>query len=456
MSGNEPASPMPAGGLLGDLRALRADVLRFLETVPRQRGDVAPLRLAWYRAVLLSHPEHVHQVLVTDCARFQKPPRFRRAARRICGRGLFANEGPDWRRQRQRVQAALQRLDLDQYAGTVNSVVDQTLAGWPRDGDQEMFGLLVRLALAIRASTTFGTRSALPLTDLAQATSVFMDYFVHTFRWPLAWPLWVPTGRNRRTRAACRTWWRTLRQAIEVAGTKNHSVESLLDALQHPDTEADRLTSRQLLDELATWVLTGTETLANTLAWSCYLLARHPAARRCLADELDRTLGGRPPMPADVARLPYLESVIRETLRLFPQGYMLGRKALEPFSVGRQAFPSGTAVILNQWFISRDSRWFDDPLAFEPRRWSDGLLERLPRGAFIPYGAGPRACAGRMFARIELPLVLAAITQRFDLELSPERAVRPLPSITLRPSPALPIRLRQRAQVPNSGAGGDT
>lgn len=451
MSNDEPASPMPVGGLLGDLRALRADVLRFLETVPRQRGDVAPLRLAWYRAVLLSHPEHVHQVLVTDSARFQKPPRFRRAAQRICGRGLFANEGPDWRRQRQRVQAALQRLDLDQYARTVSSTVDQTLAGWPRDGDQELYGLLVRLALTIRASTTFGTRSALPVPELAQATSVFMDYFVHTFRWPLAWPLWVPTGRNRRTQAACRTWWRALRQAIESSGPRHNSVESLLDALQQPDTAADRLAPRQLLDELATWVLTGTETLANTLAWSCYLLARHPVAQRCLSDDLEQTLGSRPPSPADLSRLPYLEGVIRETLRLFPQGYMLGRKALEPFSVDGQAFPLGTAVILNQWFISRDPRWFDDPLAFEPRRWSDGLLERLPRGAFIPYGAGPRACAGRMLARLELPLVLAAIVQRFELELSPECPVRPLPSITLRPCPALPVRLRQRAQASPRG-----
>ncbi len=441
---------------------MRADVLQFLEDVPRRQGDVAALRLAWYPALLLSHPQHVEQVLLTDHQKFEKPARFRRIVRHVCGSGLFANDGDDWRRQRRRVQSALHDIPREQYCRTVVRAIEHLLRQWPDDDRQDLFGRMVELALAIRTRTTFGMESAEDFETLGQAIRVFMEFFVATFRNPLSWPLWVPTRGNLRIRAAMRDWWRVMDGAVErvrrVPGDESHVIGSLLTlAEKGADSASDgseaakggplsgaRMSDRQLRDELATWVLTGTETLANTLSWIWYLLALHPQVRARMAEEARNVLGGRPPQFDDLPRLVYTQCVIDESMRLYPQAYIMGRKSLVPFSVGGYDFPARTAVFLNQWAIGRDPRWWDRPLEFLPERWSDELRERLPRFAYFPYGVGPRTCAGRNFARLELPLVLATIVQQFEFELSPACRVRPLATLTLRPDPAIPARFIRR------------
>jgi cytochrome P450 len=193
-----------------------------------------------------------------------------------------------------------------------------------------------------------------------------------------------------------------------------------------------------------TLFLAGHETTANTLAWAWFLLAGHPDVEARLHDELDRVLGGRPPSLADLPGLGYTEHIITETLRLYPPGWMLGREAIEPVELAGYRVPKGTTVFMSACVIHRDPRWFDDPDAFRPDRWADGLIQRIPRYAYFPFGGGPRICIGNHFALLEATLVLATIAQKYRLRLAPDAVVTPLASMTLRPAHGVKMVLSRR------------
>jgi cytochrome P450 len=174
------------------------------------------------------------------------------------------------------------------------------------------------------------------------------------------------------------------------------------------------------------------------------LLSQHPEAEARLRAELDQTLGGRPPTVADLPKLSYAEQVVTETLRLYPTVWTLGREAIAPVDLGGYRIPPGMTVFLPQWVIHRDPRWFDDPETFSPERWSNGLIQRIPRYAYFPFGGGPRICIGSNFAMMEATLILATIAQKYRLTLAPGAVVEPLPSVTLRPGQGIKMVLTDR------------
>jgi cytochrome P450 len=204
------------------------------------------------------------------------------------------------------------------------------------------------------------------------------------------------------------------------------------------------MSDQQLRDELVTLMLAGHETTALTLSYGFYLLARHPEAERRLAAEVEDVLGGRPPAVADVPHLRYAEWVVRESMRLYPPAWGLGREAITDCEVAGYHVPRGTQLWLTQWVVHRDGRWFAEPDAFRPERWDNDLVRRLPRCAYFPFGDGPRVCIGVNFAMMEAVLILAAVAQRFRLTLASERPLELEPTITLRPKDGILMRTEQR------------
>jgi len=136
---------------------------------------------------------------------------------------------------------------------------------------------------------------------------------------------------------------------------------------------------------------------------------------------------------------------IRESLRLFPPAYIVARVAIEPFDLGGYSFPAGTTLLMSQWVMHRDPRYFPEPLAFRPERWLDGLAARLPTHAYFPFGGGPRRCIGQGFALMEAALVAATLAQRFRFELEPGQTIVPEPLVTLRPRGGIRMKIHSRA-----------
>ena len=208
------------------------------------------------------------------------------------------------------------------------------------------------------------------------------------------------------------------------------------------DERGEGLHDREIRDELTTLFLAGHETTAHALAWTWYLLAQSAGAEQKLHAELDAELSGRAPRFEDLTSLPWTQQVLEESMRLYPPAYMVGRRAAEDTEIGGYPVSRGSEVVLWIFLTHRDPRWWPDPEAFRPERFAPGEDAGRTRGAYLPFGAGPRTCVGKAFAMIEAQVVLATLAQRFRLEPAGHVPVTVKPRITL--CPAQPILMRPR------------
>jgi hypothetical protein len=171
----------------------------------------------------------------------------------------------------------------------------------------------------------------------------------------------------------------------------------------------------------------GHETTANALAWTFYLLSQHPRVLDTLLAELGGVLRGREPSLDDVPRLTYLDGVVTESMRIFPPAWTQGRRAVEPYTLDGYTFPAGTIAMFSQWVIHHLPDVWGDPDVFRPERWDPVHGQKVPSGAYFPFGGGPRMCIGMPFAQLEARLVMATILSRFVPRLVPGWACRASP-----------------------------
>jgi cytochrome P450 len=225
-------------------------------------------------------------------------------------------------------------------------------------------------------------------------------------------------------------------------GTGHHDLLSMLLAARDEET-GEGMSDAQLRDEMVTLIVAGHETVASALTWAWYLLAQHPDAERRLHDELAAVLGVRPPAVQDLPTLPYTRMVVEETLRLYPPAWLITRRALKTDEIGGYGIPAGALVVVSPYLTHRHPSFWENPERFEPERFAPERSER-PRFAYFPFGGGPRLCIGNNFALMEAQLVLAAVAQRYRLELARNTPVEVVPGVTLRPRGGLPVRLHKR------------
>jgi cytochrome P450 len=305
---------------------------------------------------------------------------------------------------------------------------------------------MVRLTLEVVAKCLFDADVGAEAKDIGRAIKVALEDFSSQRRL-IRVPKSIPTPRNVRFEAAARRLDGIVRTIIEERRRSEEDRGDLLSMLMLArDEGGDRMTDKQLRDEVMTLFLAGHETTANALSWTLWLLSSNAAAEAKLAEELGRVLGGRAPTVEDLPDLSYAERVVKESMRLYPPAWVMGREAIGECEVGGYRMPAGTTAFMSQWVVHRDPRYHPDPERFEPDRWTAGYEEGLPRFAYFPFGGGPRQCIGASFAMTEARLILATIAQRFRMELAPGQSVEPYPSITLRPKEGIRMTLVERSR----------
>jgi cytochrome P450 len=440
--------PGPRGRLLtGILPELRQDSLATYIRYSREFGDCVTLRFGPSRVFLLSHPDLIEDVLVTKAANFTKHWGLR-AARRLLGNGMLTSEGEFWRRQRRLLQPAFTRERIASYGSTMVQLAERRTADW-RDGEtRDLHADMSQLTLEIAAVTLFGADNIEEETRkvnqaLQDLTAGFGSHFfriVHV-------PSFIPTPGNVRRERAARRLDNIIYDLIRRRRSGSPQSDLLGILLQARDEDdGTRMTDRQVRDEAMTLFLAGHETTALTLTWGWYLLARHPHVARALAAEADTVLRGRAPTPEDLPRLRYADAVAHEIMRLYPSAYLVGRQAIEPCEIAGYRIPAGATVIMSQWVVHRDPRWYDDPEVFRPERWTGGLLRRLPKYAYFPFGGGPRICIGNHFAMMEAVLILTTMARNWAFGVPPgELPVKPKPAVTLRPGGPIRLVVQSRA-----------
>jgi cytochrome P450 len=278
---------------------------------------------------------------------------------------------------------------------------------------------------------------------LSEAVTVVTQTMNDAFRIAFAQlPFDIPgIGYGRSVRRAIARIRATLEEIIarhEREGSDAGDIVSMLVAAR--DEEGHRLSAIQIMDHLLTLFVAGHETLANALTWACYLLAQHPHVTSKLLSELEAELAGQPPTPGDLERLPYLEQVVKEVLRIYPPAASLSRITREPFEWKGYAFDAGDIIMYSPYVSHRMPEQFCEPEVFRPERFDAVDGEKHAPGAFIPFGAGPRTCLGAPFAMMELKTVLAMLVQRFRLDLIPNQRVEATVRTTLQPKYGLRMR----------------
>ena len=443
----------PRGALLlGHLPAFARDPLDFLSGAAAY-GPVVPLRFGRTRAFLLTDPALLEQVLVARRDDFVKA-RALRAQRPLLGQGLLTSEGDSWLGRRRLAQPAFHRDRVAGYGRVMVAEARRAVDRW-RDGEsRELHADMKRLTIAIVTRTLFGASVGDDTERLGAALDDAMQQSVNRRGLARLVPDWMPLPPHRRYRRAVHDLDAAVAGIIRARRACGSAGDDLLSMLMHArDDHGAGLDDRQLRDEAMTLFVAGVDTPALSLAWSWALLAQDVAAAESLAAEVDGVLGGRAPDAQDLPRLRFTEAVVKEALRLYPPAWIMAREAVRDTAVGGHRVPRGALVLMSQWAMHRDARFFAQPERFHPGRWLDGSLERLPKLAYFPFGAGPRMCIGASFAMMEAVLVLALLAQQFHFAVSTGTPVNAAASMTLRPAGGVRIVIRRRQGTPMHESG---
>jgi cytochrome P450 len=348
------------------------------------------------------------------------------------------------------MQPAFHRQRIAAFGELMTDATLKMLDRWEPSTPVDVAARMTRLTLDIATGALFHAHVGEEPETIARAVTTLLQEVNYRFEVPFYPPLGVPTPRNRRLRAAVRALDRAMYSIIEDhrrAGEGEGDLLSLLMEARDEET-GQAMSDRQLRDEVITLFIAGHETTANALAWTFYLLAKHPQAEERLRDELDGVLGTggdrQPPTVADLPRLPYARIVVEEAMRLYPPAWITDRQALAEDEIRGHRIPKGAHIVISPYVTHRLPDLWEDPETFDPERFSPERSAGRARYAYFPFGGGPRQCIGKGMALVEAQLILATVAHRYRLRLASDRPVEPEALVTLRPRDGLPMVVEPR------------
>ncbi|MGW4064090.1 cytochrome P450 [Amycolatopsis sp. NPDC004747] len=430
-------NPRPVPGrvpLLGHTVPLLRDPLKFFTSLPAH-GEVVKIRLGPLPVHVVTTPELAWQVLATDADKFDKGLVFDKM-RPLFGDGLATSNGEFNRRQRRLVMPAFGRTRIAGYAEhTITKLAAELVDAWQPGEVVEFDKRMQDLVLTVAGQTLFSTAlGEQALAEIRHSIPVMLKYvLIRAFSPKFVEKLPIPA--NRRFDAAAARLREVIGETVVAAredGADHGDLLSMLLLARDEDT-GEGMSDRQVHDEVITILTTGAETTAVALAWFFHELGQHPDVERRFHAEVDDVLGGRPARFEDLPELGYTNQIVNEIVRRTPP-LILMRRAREDVELGGIAIPAGSEVAVSQHTLHRDPRWFPDPDRFDPDRWAPGRAAELPKGAYIPFGAGARLCPGHVFAPTEIGIVAATIGARWRLVPVPGKKVYAQIKATMQPN----------------------
>lgn len=461
--------PLPRD-MLRDLLGIRRDPLGYLRSAVERWGDHVAFPLPTTPVLFVNTVAGARRVLVENAGGWTKQTVQYGALSLVTGSGLLTSDGSAWREARRVAQPAFHRSGLTAVAEQSVAAAERLRARWDAGADAagdgpggagggvvDVDAAALQATLEVVGRTLFGGDVTAEGVDdgerVVAAVLEALGVVVSRARTPV--PGWLPTPSRRRLRRANRVMDEVVERVVARRRATGELGDDLLGLLLAAVDEG-RLPPEAVRGELVTMVIAGHETVASCLTWTLHLLAQHPEAQQRLHAELDRVLGvpqdpdgpsapapRRAPSWEDLRELPWTRAVVDESLRLYPPAWVVTRRSEAEDVVDGVAVPAGTLVIVSPWLLQRRPDAHPDPERFDPGRFT-GEGPEVPRGAYLPFGAGARLCIGRDFALTEAVLVLAALLR--------DRAVRPVPGrepvlealVTLRARDGLELRLEPR------------
>ncbi len=445
--------PGPEGvPLLGSALEMREDVLSMFMRGLLEYGDTVRFRFGPFDFVSIHRPEDIRVVLLERVDEFPKSPSYD-GLRLVVGQGLLTSEGGLWRRQRKRMTPAFHHERLLEFCETMVRCSIDCADEWDAMARERNGNLMIdlherMLALTFRivGLTLFSTELSEKAGGMGPALATVLEHANHVvLSMFLCPPPWVPTPRNVRFRKALATVDEIVLGIIAERRRTGEDSNDLLGMLMADESGSERMSDRELRDEVATLVLAGHETTAQALTWTFMLLAQHPEIERRVVAEIRESCGDRPPTLEDLEALEYTGRVIDESMRLYPPAWLFERQAAGDTELGGFQIPAKTMIAIAPWTLHRHPAFWDNPEGFDPDRFLPERVAARPRYSYLPFGGGPRQCIGVNFALYEAKLVLATLLQRYSFALVPGQNLRPDAAVTLRPAHGMKMWLRPRA-----------
>lgn len=468
----------PGGtGLLGHNAEFRKDRMGMLRKLTQVTQPLARLKLPapGVRAVVALDPDIVQEILVEKAKSFNKSDMLRFSLFPLAGEGLFTSNGELWRRQRKLMAPMFHPKALEAYAPDMVACALRTVERW-RDGQQlSLAAETTQLAMAIAGKTLFGADTFTEADSLGHALTVTLDWAGWVIGRPLAighvmvkralsnlaksgpellkpyaargalatrGPVALVGKRGREVAKAVVVLDQQVQRMIDDRRATSTPHEDLLARLLTArDEDGERMSDRQIRDEILTLFVAGHETTATGLAWTIHEACRDPHVYAEMEREADAV--GDSPTVHDLGKLDMCLRAFKEALRLYPPVYMFGRDSIEEVQLGGYELRPPTNTLVSPWVVQRLPRLWKDAETFDPERFRPEQEAKRHRYAYLPFSAGPRFCLGIHFAYMEAPLVLAVLLRRYRFELIEPDV--PEPSATLRPKAGVQVRVRRRS-----------
>jgi enediyne biosynthesis protein E7 len=363
-------------------------------------GDIFKAPVHGASAYLVASPEYARRILRTNWENYKKGNELKRVAL-LLGAGLIVSDGEFWKRQRRMIQPAFRDKTIGARASDIASANAALLEKWKLAAKKKEAVNVTRdtsrIALEVILTAIFGRdadRIAVHFKCLSDETARDLT-FAQTFR---------------SLRAT------VLQAASERRKANDNSDDMLGMLLNARDRDADRtMTDSQLVDEIMTLIVAGHETTASTLNWMWYLLSQHPGAEQRLSQELNSLPRGRLNTVDDLQKYTYARQIIEETLRLYPPGWLISRRAIKDDWLGDYFVPAGTQVYISIYYLHRHPELWEAPDRFDPDRFALNVAQRICPLSLLPFSAGPRNCIGESLSRLEMQIHLLTIAKELQL-----------------------------------------
>jgi cytochrome P450 len=418
---------------VGHAAAVARHPLRFFEQL-QGRGGMVGVSFGPLSTVFLTEPELVHQMLMDRGGVLDKG-RFYDKVRPLAGNGIVLANGEDHRRQLAVVKPAFHHRHLAAHTTVMRDVAATATGAWqpgrPIAVDKQMHAITLR----ILARTMFGAG----VDDHAVAElirllpGVLRGIMTRTVTPDALLRLPLPANRRfDRAFADLRAAISRIMRAHRGSATDGGDLLSMILATRDPRTGRPP-TERDVCDQIVAVTMAGSETAATSMAWTFYEIARHPQVEARLVAEIGAVLGDRPVEAADAGRLPYTRQVLQESLRLHQPILVISRRTTGELDLSGVRVPAGTELFYSPYGLFRDAGLYPRPHDFDPGRWQTRPVSALPRGAFLPFGGGPRHCLGEHFAWLMMTVVVVEVLRRWRLRLPRGFQARAMPWATINP-----------------------
>lgn len=431
----------------GHFRMFRKDPPGFLSELAKL-GDISSFKMGGMQAYFLNNPEMIRDLLTVNAHKFVKGRALQRA-KSLLGEGLLTSEGEFHLRQRRMIQPAFHRQRIAEYARAMIEFSEKKSGEWQEGDERDIDREMMRLTLNIVGKTLFSANVEDDSTEVGKAMTTLVEMF-NLLLLPFAEILEkLPLPHSIRFKKAKKTLDEVIYKIIEErrkSGEDKGDLLSMLLMAQDEEGGGARMSDVQIRDECLTLFLAGHETTANALTWTWYLLSKNPEKEAKFHAELDACFAdGHAPNMEDYARLPYTESILAESMRLFPPAWAIGRLSTEEHEFGGYAIAKKSLVLISPFVTHHDARFWENAGRFVPERWLEqSIKEAGQKYIYFPFGGGTRRCIGEQFAWTEGVLLLATLGRHWKFRLAPEQKIGLQAMITLRPKYGMKMKIERR------------